>query len=251
MTATPPSTSNRQTPRLQAPGREAPGRPGPRWPGPRRGAEKAAGAGFGLVELVVAMALLMTSLLMGVMSGESNVVTMLRNLNLSSQENLIEEDLARIRRLAEDFTWCSGRGTVGRPTDSSSCATDTALSSRFYFPDLPADPDEPDAQPPEWPPPILAFSEACANSSLTEPLLQAIEALPPPSHGTGGSASEHSLRLERSVSLLDPQATGSAQTHLLRVRYRYVRPADPRQAADYPPIDRDVLILPTVSAWCP
>lgn len=214
------------------------------------------GTGFTLVELVVAMTLLLTSLLMGVLSGESNVVTMLRNLNLSSQENLIEEDLARIRRLAEEYTWCSGRGTVGRPAGSSSCARDAALSSRFYFPDLPADPSEPDAQPPEWPAPILAFTEACADRSLTEPLRQAIESLPTPSHGdssagAGGSTSDQRLHLERRVELFDPTATGSAQTHLLRVRYRYVRPADPRRAADYPPIDRDVLILPTVAAWCP
>ncbi|MEB3255994.1 MAG: prepilin-type N-terminal cleavage/methylation domain-containing protein [Synechococcaceae cyanobacterium] len=228
----------------------------PHRPGGNGGRGEPADAGFTLVEMVVAMALLMTSLVMGVVSGESNVLTMLRNLNLSSQENLIEEDLARIRRLAEDYTWCSGRGTVGRPLGSGSCASDASLSSRFYFPDFPPDPDEPDTKPPEWPAPILAFSEACTDRRLTEPLRQAIEALPTPSHGDGaaGGASgtgNHSLRLERSVELLDPTATGSAQNHLLRLRYRYVRPADPRQAADYPPIDRDVLILPTVAAWCP
>ena len=37
---------------------------------------------------------------------------------------------ARIRRLAEDYTWCSGRGTVGRPLGSGSCASGSETARR-------------------------------------------------------------------------------------------------------------------------
>jgi type II secretory pathway pseudopilin PulG len=197
------------------------------------------------VELVIAMALLAVSLLMGVLSGQSNLLTMGRNLNMSSQESLIEEDIASIRRLAERYTWCSGAGTL-EAIANSSCRSMEPLTQNYYFPDAyypdaPPPPDQRDT-PPEATTAITAFTQACRGSGLTAPLVNAIQTLPLP----------EDLNLQRTVQLDNGDAAPGSQNHLLRIRYFYDRTAiDPSRAADFPPIDREVLILPTVAAWCP
>lgn len=196
--------------------------------------------GFSLVELVIAVALVAGSLLMGVLSGQSNLLTMTRNLNLSSQESLIEQDIAAIRGLAETYTWCSGAGEE-RAVVSSTCVSTNPLTQNYYFPNVPP----PAAAPDDPPPPSVAianFTAACEDSRLTAPLLSLINNRPKPA----------GLKLERSAQLDVPAAPVGAQTHLLRISYSYPdRPDDPAKSADFPPIDRDVLILPAVAAWCP
>jgi prepilin-type N-terminal cleavage/methylation domain-containing protein len=211
---------------LPPPPRTAPSPPGPN--------------GFSLVELMIAMALLASSLLIGVLSGQSNLLTMSRNLNMSSQESFIEEDIAAIRRLAETYTWCSGAGEE-KAVISSTCVSSNPLTQNYYFPNVP-----PPANAPDDPPPpsdaITSFTDACTDSRLTAPLLSLINARPRPDE----------LIHERSAALAEASAPAGAQTHLLRIRYSYTRPAnDPRRGAEFPPIDREVLILPTVAAWCP
>lgn len=207
---------------------------------PRTGPSPPVARGFSLVELVIAVALLAGSLLMGVLSGQSNLLTMSRNLNLSSQESFIEEDIAAIRSMAETYTWCSGEGKE-KAVLSPTCVSTHPLTQNYYFPDVP-----PPANSPDDPPPasvaIPSFAKACLDSQLTAPLLTLINARPRPA----------GLNLERDAALAVPSAPAGAQTHLLRIRYSYTRPSnDPRPAAEFPPIDREVLILPTVAAWCP
>jgi prepilin-type N-terminal cleavage/methylation domain-containing protein len=178
----------------------------PRSPRPEPGPPVA--NGFSLVELVIAVALLAGSLLVGVLSGQSNLLTMTRNLNLSSQESLIEQDIATIRSMAENV-----------PPPASA-------------PDDPPGPSDA----------IANFTQACQDGRLTAPLLALINASPLPTD----------LDLQRNAELADAFPPAGAQTHLLRIRYSYIRPtADPNPTGEFPPIDRDVLILPTVAAWCP
>ena len=196
--------------------------------------------GFSLVELVIAMALLAGSLLIGVLSGQSNLLTMSRNLNMSSQESFIEEDIAAIRRLAETYTWCSGAGEE-KAVISSTCVSSNPLTQNYYFPNVP-----PPATAPDDPPPpsvlISNFTDACQDSRLTAPLLILINALP----------RDSALNLVRTAALADASAPAGGQTHLLRIRYSFTRPTeDASRSADFPPLDREVLILPAVAAWCP
>jgi prepilin-type N-terminal cleavage/methylation domain-containing protein len=213
-----------------------------RFPPPpfRPGPSSPVANGFSLVELVIAMALLAGSLLMGVLSGQSNLLTMTRNLNLSSQESLIEQDISAIHSLAETYTWCSGAGEE-RAVVSPTCVSSNPLTQNYYFPNVP-----PPASAPDDPPPlsvaITNFTAACQDSQLTAPLLTLINNRPKPA----------GLKLERSAQLAVPSAPVGAQTHLLRISYSYTgRTDDPAKSADFPPIDRDVLILPAVAAWCP
>jgi prepilin-type N-terminal cleavage/methylation domain-containing protein len=210
----------------------------PRSPRPEPGPPVA--NGFSLVELVIAVALLAGSLLVGVLSGQSNLLTMTRNLNLSSQESLIEQDIATIRSMAETYTWCSGAGTL-RAVNSPTCVSTEPLTQNYYFPNVPPPASAPD-DPPGPSDAIANFTQACQDGRLTAPLLALINASPLPTD----------LDLQRNAELADAFPPAGAQTHLLRIRYSYIRPtADPNPTGEFPPIDRDVLILPTVAAWCP
>lgn len=211
------------------------------------GARLCASSGFTLLELVVAVVILTAGFLMASLTNIETIRTMIHNLSMSDQESLIDEDISQIRQMVEQYTWCSGAGTLGK--QGGSCANDTPLSNNYYFPDnRPAAGQE--YVMPEDSPQMVRFTDACNDETLTKELIKLIEGnknLPLSKQGQP----DNSAILTRSLSLANANPVPAAefgvgrQTHLLRISYRRVS-ANPSE-----PVERDVLILPPVSAWCP
>lgn len=230
-----------------------------RWAGPTRvGRERlrrSPQAGFTLVELVVAVVVLTTGFAMAALTNSTTLRTMIRDLILSDQESLIDEDLAQIRQMAEAYTWCSGEGslTASGPT----CASSTPLAKNYYFPHNPPGPDD-DYIPPPVTTAMENFAAACNNKTLTQNLISAINSIgvtptqpaPPdltlPSSNTG---SQEEVAIRRTAALANPDAASQLgvglQPHVIRISYRKVR------GSTMEPVERDVDILPPVAAWCP
>jgi prepilin-type N-terminal cleavage/methylation domain-containing protein len=202
----------------------------------------AADAGFTLLELVVAVVVLSTGFVMAAMTNTTTMKMMIRDLTMSDQESLIDEDLAKIHQKAEEFTWCSGEGTQG--SDGSSCATSTPLAKNFYFPNFPPSSDETFKAPPPRDA-ITRFEEACNGSGLTDGLIDQIGRV------KQLQTADKKITIVRTAALANPTPNPSAefgvsrQTHLLRITYRKME--DDMMA----PSERDVDILPVVAAWCP
>lgn len=209
--------------------------------------------GFTLLELVVAVVVLSTGFVMAALTNTTTMRTMMRDLTMSDQESLIDEDLAGVRAMADRYTWCSGSGTLAG--NASTCATTSPLKSSYYFPNHPPDAGD-EFIPPSDTQQITNFTAACNNDSLAQGLVDLIGArtdlTPMPN-----LSSNDSIVIRRTVTLANPDPNPASefgvgrQTHAIRITYRKMRTQNKIDLGSTEPVERDVQIVPTVAAWCP
>lgn len=114
--------------------------------------------GVTLVELLVGSILLVIAFAMAAtISGVNN-----RNLQTSAttadQDSLIDSDISAIRKISEEYTWCTGAGTLS--ASGSSCDSTTARDQNYYFPNNSAN--------------IALFEAACADTTAPDALNAAL-----------------------------------------------------------------------------
>jgi len=181
-----------------------------------------ASAGFTLVEILIGVVLL------ALVASGSAVLIMVANtmLGTSTSRNnaqaAIDSDIARARKLAEDYTCCPGSCTVDPATITNARASGqcvgNANDSTYYFPqkDTVQNPD------------VTSFSAACANGTVTDNLITAIQAQ--------GTLSD----ITRTVAVDD---ANDLTAHRIRITYD--------GSGGSAGINRVVKLVPTVAAWCP
>lgn len=175
-------------------------------------------SGFTLVEILIGVGLLLL-----VASGSAMLITAANSMlgTSTSQNNAqaaIDSDVARARKLAEDYTCCPGSCTtdaavISSARSSGKCAGNVN-DSTYYFPQQSADAD--------------TFSSACANGTITTNLIASIQA-----QGTLSGIS----RTVASDDSTDPTS------HRIRITYSGSGSASG--------ISRVIKLVPTVAAWCP
>jgi len=175
-------------------------------------------AGFTLVEVLVGVVLL------ALVASGSAVLIMEANrmLGTSTSQNsaqaAIDSDLARARKLAEDYTCCPGSCTATASVISaarSSGKCDGGVNdSTYYFPQQSTD--------------VPTFLDACSNGTLITNLVTAIQAQ--------GVISG----ITRTVAVDD---ASDPIAHRLRITYTGTGGAAG--------INRVVKLVPTTAAWCP
>ena len=162
-------------------------------------------------------------LLLLVASGSAMLITAANSMlgTSTSQNNAqaaMDSDIARARKLAEDYTCCPGSCTtdaavISAARSSGKCAGNVN-DSTYYFPQQSADVD--------------TFSSACANGTITTNLIASIQA-----QGTLSGIS----RTVASDDSTDPTS------HRIRITYSGSGSASG--------ISRVIKLVPTAAAWCP
>lgn len=188
-------------------------------PGSRRGSHKATSeSGVTIVEVLVSMVILTVGLAgVATMTSVANRSSQTSNTNIA-QRNLIDADLADIRKLAETLTWCSGgpaftctgqtprTQTYYSPATSTSCTGNTCTVAGQTQ--------------------ITNFTTACndtANGSLVTPLVTAI----------------NNRAAVPGVNRVVSRSTADLAANRLSITYTGTN------------VNRFAVIYPTVAAWCP
>ncbi len=200
----------------------------PRWRAnlrPPFASKKPATAGFSLLEVLVGAILLAISL--GMAGAMNGVAT--RGISSSTALNdrnaAVDANIALIRSLAERYTWCSGAPAF-EASDVPTCLT-TNPSDESYF--SPAVSQEDVLQAPAIGNDNRALFElACQEGSLTDELINRINALPEPQ---GMSRSASAITVDKTT------------TH--RIEILFTTPS-----ADNDSVVRSLVITPPVAAFC-
>lgn len=172
----------------------------------------AGGGGFTLIELLIGAVLITIALSMAATLAGITNRSMISSETIGRQDTLIESDIAAIRDLAERYTWCTGAGTTAA---TAVCASVTPRTENYYFPNIGNAAVS-----------ITAFENACRPAAtptideLNAPLVTAINARAQPAGIT------------RTV------ANDDVAGYRLRITYAGTN------------VNRVVLLVPTVAAWC-
>lgn len=183
-------------------------------------------AGFSLVEILVGAVTLAVAL--GMAGAMNGVATRgLRNSTFLYDRNAaVEADIAQIRSMAERYTWCSGAPAF-EAANVASCRDKSPSEESYYSPSVSL--DEALASPGSGNIGMARFAQACAAGTLTNVLIETIKLRPQPDG------------VSRTVSSI---TVDGRQSH--RIDLAYATPA-----GDANPINRRLMIVPTVAAWCP
>jgi hypothetical protein len=183
-------------------------------------------AGVTLVEILVGVVVLATALAMAaVMNGVAGS-GLTRSTLFNDRDAAVDADIAEIRELASRYTWCSGQGLFSPPDPRpATCPSRDLGDERYYSPAV----LQSEATVADGNPSMRAFQNACADASLNNALITAINARPLP---------------EGLNRVVGQEAVDGIPTNRLLVRYG-------TQAGDSTPIYRTAVISPTVAAWCP
>jgi len=186
-------------------------------------AQQQCSAGFSLAEVLVGTGILTGAVIMAAAMNGLAGFGLLGSTNINERDALIDADVAAIRGLAEEYSWCSGTGSLR----AAGPCQDLKLkpSSPYYY--APPASNLPKADNKE----IKDFEQACSAGDLNGTLIAAINGRP----ALPG--------INRTAAALQENGT---PTNRIRVRYTS---AD--GGANVNPFFRSVEITPTVVAWCP
>lgn len=110
--------------------------------------------GASLVELVIGSMILIFAFAMAAAIAGVNGRNLLTSRTTSNQDALIDSDISAIRRLSEEYTWCTGAGTLA--ASGPSCDSTSARNQNYYFPSNSTN--------------IALFESACADTTAPDDL---------------------------------------------------------------------------------
>jgi Tfp pilus assembly protein PilV len=96
-------------------------------------------AGFSLSEPMVLLLMLTVAMLAAASIFSSAMRSFTTSRNVSSMEIAIDQNISEIKKIAREFTCCSGSCTTTVPADvgpGQACATQDSRDDRYYFPQL-------------------------------------------------------------------------------------------------------------------
>lgn len=173
--------------------------------------------GFTLVEVVVAIVILLGGALVVVGFFNLSTSSLFKSRNFDAAHAAIESDQSKIRRMAEEYSCCAGTCST-----TGVCENGEVGDSYYYFPNANTDDDARNA-----------FFAKCDGTSerLSQGLKNEIDGM--------STTSLDDVNVSREVDFY----SGTSSDHRLSIKYTS---ADGSAV----PIDRLLIVQPTVSAWC-